>query len=87
MSQSATRRLCWRQLRGRDNPLDECLLEGGEPIIAGQTSYRGDHMSVEPNRASRQTFMRLPSTSTVQAPHCPMSQPRLLPVRCSCIRS
>src|SRR5580704_6444352 len=29
-------------------------------------------------------LMRRPSTSTVQAPHCPWSQPFLLPVRCRC---
>ena len=30
--------------------------------------------------------MRRPSTRTVQAPHCPRSQPFLVPVRCSCSR-
>src|SRR5437764_5044476 len=34
----------------------------------------------------RHELTRRPSSSTVQAPHCPWSQPFLLPVRFSCSR-
>src|SRR5262245_15450929 len=35
----------------------------------------------------RHELMRLPSTSTVQAPHCPWSQPFFVPVKSNCSRN
>ena len=66
--------------------LDERLLQRVQRVPSASPSIVVTSAPSFMTASVRQELMRLPSTSTVQAPHWPWSQPFFVPVRPRCSR-